>query len=282
MTATLPAAGLHLNVPERVYREWPALNQSTLKQMARTPAHAKWEIDHPREPSPEMLKGTALHYAVLTPSLFSERIAQRPDCDRRTKEGKAIYAEFVARNEGKVILSRDDHDEVVGMAEGIRRSSKAMALLESPGACEASMVWRDPKSGLDCKGRADRITASGMIVELKSAASAEMDDFRRDIKRLAYHVQAAWYCWGHALATGTPATHAMIVVENTPPHEARVFVLDDERMATGAVKARRWLDRYARCLRSGSWPGYDDRAEEIGEVSMWDVDSGEGLDGTIH
>ena len=55
---TRPAPGVYPEVAEAVYRAWPAANYSSLKLFAQSPAHVRWVLDHPAEPTPAMLRAS--------------------------------------------------------------------------------------------------------------------------------------------------------------------------------------------------------------------------------
>jgi len=107
--------GIYKNLPAEQYFAEDRINNSGLKLIARTPAHFKYYQEHQREktPTPQMMLGTAVHCAVLEPATFHDRYAIAPQCDKRTKEGKAIWADLESSN--KLILSASDFELVETM-----------------------------------------------------------------------------------------------------------------------------------------------------------------------
>ena len=82
------------DMPIAEYHAHPAVSNSILAKMARSPLHARAYIDGERKgPTAAMLVGTAVHTAVLEPRRFSAEYAVFQG-DRRTKEGKARYDEI--------------------------------------------------------------------------------------------------------------------------------------------------------------------------------------------
>ena len=71
-------------------------------------AHYLEERSKVSEPTLAMAFGSAFHCRVLTPNLFNESYAVSPTFDRRTKEGKKEYAEFVLANAGKTFIESED------------------------------------------------------------------------------------------------------------------------------------------------------------------------------
>jgi hypothetical protein len=280
----LPASGLHYGVPFEEYQRWPAVNFSTLKEFRGTASKGKWAMEHPKEQSPAMILGSALHIATLEPSRFEQMFHICPPCDRRTKEGKDFYAQETLKAEGKILIRQggDDSDKgamgevecVRGMAAAIHASKAAALFVDGAGQNEVSMLWKDAETGLMCKARMDRLIPEfakfgcPVVVELKSARDADDWGFAKDVEMRGYHIQAASYCHGYQVITGKRPAHVIIAVENFPPHDLKVHMLDDAAMATGLLKYRELLNRYAECVKSGNWPGYADKINEL-QLPKW-------------
>jgi hypothetical protein len=90
------------------YRAFPAFNQSAAKHILTSPAHYQAYINTPQEETKALRFGTFVHSAVLEPHTLDDLYATAPDCDRRTKEGKAAWAEFATANAGKTILDAEE------------------------------------------------------------------------------------------------------------------------------------------------------------------------------
>lgn len=276
---TLPAPGLHYNVPFEAYQAWPAENFSKLKEMRGTASKCKYAIDHPKEMSTAMKLGSALHIATLEPGRFENMFHFCPPCDRRTKEGKDIYAAAEIAAAGKLLLREGADDEAIsevskvkGMAAAINAHKFARLFLDCVGHNEVSALWRDEATGLMCKARYDRYVPAfapwkdvPVIVEIKSDRNATEWAFSKTVADRYYHVQAASYCHGHSIITGKRPAHIFIVPENFPPHDVNIFMLNDEALNTGQLVYRDLLDRYADCVKSNKWPGYP---EQITTLSL--------------
>jgi len=109
---TRPAPGVYPEVAEAVYRAWPAANYSSLKLFAQSPAHVRWVLDHPAEPTPAMLLGSAVDCLVFEPGSFRKRFALAPN--RRTNTGKDEAAELEAH--GICLLTIDEMQRAREMA----------------------------------------------------------------------------------------------------------------------------------------------------------------------
>ena len=194
----MPELQHHPGLTNEAYHSLKAVSPSQIKILARSPLHYfdKFlaEDREKAEPTPAMLKGTALHTAVLEPELWDSTIAVPPHSfDRRTKAGKELAAEFERESAGKIVLPPEDADEVRRMADAVRKHPAASLLLDMPGRREASYTWTDPTTGLECKTRPDWHSDNRQIVvDVKTCRDASRVEFAKAISNLDYHVQAAW------------------------------------------------------------------------------------------
>lgn len=246
---------------EDEYRKDPGVNKSTLWEIRKSPAHYRWAVDHQgeEEDTPAMKLGRAVHMAVLQPNEFVKHYAVAPDVDRRTKEGKAAYAQFLAEHEGCEVLTEDEFDTVNEMAKSVRRTTflepTMMAKTEMP------MFWDDPRTGIRCKGRVDAIVpicGKVIVADLKTTTDASTEAFTRDAIRMGYHVQAAHYMNGIRETAGfrVPTEWWFVAVEKKPPYAVNVIKMSDAMLDAGQFKLMELMDRLDECLRNDEWPGY--------------------------
>ena len=77
------------------------LSKSNLDLIRKSPAHYKAFLDGEKsKPTPAMVFGSLVHSVVFNEDNF----AVMPECDRRTKEGKAIYEQFLSESAGKELI----------------------------------------------------------------------------------------------------------------------------------------------------------------------------------
>ena len=252
------------------YHRHTAVSKSHLDLIARSPLHywARY-VDPNRvdpEPTPAMRLGTAVHTLTLERDTWDDRYVVAPNCDRRTKEGKARWAEFEAEAKGRELISVDDRATISRMAEAVWKHPAAGMLLNLPGQAETTHMWIDATTGLECKCRPDWLTSDGaLIVDLKTTEDASPAGFRKSIGSFRYHCQSAWYLHGHEQSTGRrPDQFIFICVEKKPPHAVAVYAADSEMIGIGYDTAMRDLQRLAECKAAGSWPGYSDEVQMIG------------------
>jgi hypothetical protein len=251
------------------------VSKSHLDQIARSPLHY-WAayLDpnrQPREATPAMAIGSAVHTHVLELSTWDERYVMAPEgIDRRTKAGKELWAAFEADAASRTVLSRSDAELVMQMGRAVWSHPAAAFLLGRPGQAEQTYLWTDEATGLECKCRPDWMTTDGqLIVDLKTTEDASPAGFRKSIGNFRYHVQAAWYLDGIERATGRrPDQFIFVCVEKKPPHVVAVYAASAEMIAAGAITAEADLARLAMCREASEWPGYSNQIETI-DLPPW-------------
>jgi ATP-dependent exoDNAse (exonuclease V) beta subunit len=260
-----PEPGVYPNVDFADYSRWDAANFSKLKNMRLTPAHARWLELHPAESTRQQDLGHTIHQALLEPARFEELFLVAPDVDRRTKVGKAEWAAFEERAQGRTIVSESEMECLRHLRANIAGHETANAMLNGHGVSELSLVWIDPETGLLCKGRIDRLAELNgypFVADVKTSYDpATFDNWQKAIVRYGLHIQAAHYLRGLAvlspLADGHRRKFAWIVCETQPPYLVRVFEADEEALSIGNDEMVKHLRMYKACLESGVWPAWE-------------------------
>lgn len=172
-SAVLPTTGVHTELDFESYQSTEACSYSRLKLLQRSPAHLRWELDHPTPPSPAMILGSAVDCLVLEPARFNERFDVSRQCSGITKKHERCTKNGVFRmkpncfphDEGKpaeipewycsihadpldfpdlfdpiTVLSKEDSDLAYNIAKAVKNHSTAGPLID---ACDpqVSIVW---------------------------------------------------------------------------------------------------------------------------------------------
>lgn len=252
--------GIHRGITFAEYGAWKAASYSALKTLRDgNPAKLRWKLDHPSEPTPQMILGSAVHCFVLEPKEFEKRYAMGP-ADARTKEGKMRLEELRAAKPGAAIFRPADWETVVGVTLAIKSHARANLLLD--GETECSVAW--DQDGIMCKARFDAVSVdTKSIVDLKTTRDASPEVFGRSIWGLGYHIQAAHYLRG-AEAVGLGMQHyVLLAVETEPPYCIAMYRLQDSAVEAGAIELDRLLGMYSECQNTNFWPGYAPEAQDI-------------------
>lgn len=229
--------------------------------------------------------GSAAHCAVLEPDTFYARYAMRPEgIDRRTKDGKAAFAQFEAENAGKVVIGSDELGDVREMAAAVNNHPLASQLLA---AGKPELSWRvEPSGSLALQCRTDWFNPAGCelsgwrpyVADLKTVESLDSDAFRnfeRACFSFGYHRQAGFYLPLITEITGAPVFDFFFVaVEKVEPYGVAVYRLSDAAIARGQDETITDLVRLQSCLASNVWPNLDPALREIG-LPKWYGGTGE-------
>lgn len=265
------------------YHANPAISHSKLECYRRRPAlyfkkYVAKTLPQPEESGAFRL-GSAVHCAVLEEKEFASRYVLRPDCDRRTKEGKIQFAEFAAQHAGKTLLDADEMAQVIAMREAVAAHPIASRLL-AEGIPE--MTWRKAQpnalSALQC--RTDWFAPCGCEIsefhpyalDIKTVESLDSDAFRnfeRAAFSFGYHRQAGFYLPLINEILEYPVSRMYYVaVEKVEPFGVAVYKLADDAIARGQDENIADLVRLRRSLETNDWPNIEPTVHEL-KLPAW-------------
>lgn len=257
--------GIYHNISNADYHAGPGVSKSGLwKLYTQTPAHFRYGA---HEHSAAFDMGEACHLAVLQPDEFERRVYRGPE-DRRGNKWKDA-ADWAAAND-RLILTAGDYDAALAIRDALHADQWIHAIITGgKPIVEASGYWIDEQTGELCRCRPDLYREDlGVIIDLKSTASAHPEQFARSVVSYGYHAQEAFYSDGWA-ALGKPVNaFAFIAFEKKPPYAFAVYELPPAIVEDGRAIMRKALDTYAECKRSDKWPGYPAGVREL-SFSRW-------------
>lgn len=246
------------------YHRHPSLSSTGARRLMppSCPALFKWEQDHPVDKW-EFDLGRAAHKIVLGDDLGEDiKIVDAPDW--RTKAAREARDD--ARCNKITPVLRKEYDQVLEMARVIGQHPLASRLLDPEGGKpEQSLFWVDEQTGVPCRCRIDWLRSQRrgrmIIVDYKTADSAERSKFARSAMNFGYHQQHAWYVDGVAAVGLDPdPAFLFIVQEREAPYLVNVIELEPEDVEIGRHLNRQALEIYADCIRTGRWPSYSENA----------------------
>lgn len=238
----------------------------------QTPAHyAAEKFLKVRQKDSDSLKfGREFHHLLL-------------ECDASEKE--AYFAKFWQMPDGLTLRSKkgkdwaSNHDmafrltpayskrlaNLKGMLTSCESSQVVQSFLRSPKHLkELALEWFDPNLGIYCAGRADLISQDDngryRIVDFKTTTNCNLPTFYYSVKEYWYHVQAAMYRDGlmYQLGLDYSPDYTIVAIEKKPPFALRVYHLSDDILNDGYQLYMTAAECYAKCLKSGLWPSYND------------------------
>ena len=220
----------------------------------KSPAHLKYILNNPQPATPAMALGSAIHMSVLEPEKFNDNYVVSPKFDRRTKQGKEDYKEFINNNLLKTTISETDFEIIEQITLKLMRDDLIKGLLQN-GESEKIIAWNNPDYDIKCKGMLDYYRKNdGIIIDLKTTHDSSTRSFINSILKFKYHKQAAFY----RDAVGADEFY-IIAVEKSPPYSFNIFQISDGLLNEGRSLYNKDLEIYKYCLDNDYWPeyGYD-------------------------
>ena len=245
------------------YETSKALNYSGAKELLKSPPHYQAWLKAEEVVTPALRMGRLVHMATLEPQVFDRTVRVMPECDRRTKEGKAIAEAFAATlRPDEECVKQDEMNLILSIAEsaqvGIERvcSGTTGARLKENGIFSTYQ-------GIEIKGRPDLVVDGELVLDVKTTTSASVDDFARDVWKYRYFLQAAWYLQ----LTGCKRFF-FVAVEKEPPYAHAVYELDEESLEMGRALMKSVCTTFRECSRFGEWPSYPP-APQVISLPKW-------------
>lgn len=247
-----------IDISNEEYQIAKGLSYSGLKRLAISPAHYKTPKEYKSDPI-----FNAVHMAILEPERFDAQVITVGD--RRKKENKAKILE--AEEKCLIVLRDDELETCLELRRSVERSVKARALC-SLGVNEKSFFGAH-ELGFRTKCRPDALwEKAGVIVDLKGFYDLRTDNIERQIYRMQYHWQAAWYQDVMFQATGQRFGFLHVFYEASPPYGIRIVALHEAALEKAREEYKPLTQLYAECLEKNEWPSYSDEIAEVGLPSF--------------
>ena len=252
-------------IPDEQYNDHPGLSQSGAKILvSQSPAHFKAYLERDRsEQTAAQRLGTLIHLASLQPKVFDATIVVAPDCDKRTKEGKEIWAAFQSSLQpGQEAISQKDGELVTAVSIAARAGLDKLMKDFDGVKIETEVPLVGRVNGIDIKGRLDAIitTKSGkkIVVDIKTTTDASLNSFSRDCANYMYFLQSAWY---------TTLAHAdqfvFLAVEKDAPNAWACYTLDEASHQKGLALMNSAIDLFRSCNTFKQFPGYPQEVQTM-------------------
>lgn len=256
------------DLPMPDYLAAHGVSQSQLKHLARSPAHLREYVDHPKPSTEDQIIGTITHVAVFEPHRLETSCHVKPENyqndkgDWRKWNGNAtVCKDWIAARQDKPIIPQKKFTDVLGIRDAVARHPAAALALKT-GKAEQSLFCEDPETGLQLKCRADWMSGNA-FVDLKTCLDASREGFARTVAQRGYDLQAA-LTMDIAAILGLGKEHFLfIAVEKEPPYAVAVYELDAESIEIGRQKYRRLLWKYVACVSEDRWPAYSQNIERL-------------------
>lgn len=247
------------NDSNEFYHAQPGISASGLKLMKQSPAHYdQREVKQ----TDAMYFGELYHTFILENERFYKDYtvvdeSQRPDQAHgmTAKANKAWLAAF----ENPVTAAT--HEQLKAMREVLFRHPYARALL-TKGESEHSYYCQldiGANAPIDVRFRPDNVRHDKrIVVDLKTAADASNDGFKKAAANFDYQIQAALYSDLMELAMNQPLGYDFffVVQEKVKPFAFNIFEASPQFLAIGKYEYELLLMLYSYCTEKNIWPGY--------------------------
>lgn len=256
-----------LDTPENEYHaDTTRISASMIKMMhAKTPAHvydAFFAPDREQPDSAALDFGRMFHAAVLEPETFDDKYMVMPEgLDRRTKEGKALWADILAS--GKQAVASDKFNDVKKMAANIHKLPIWSKIMDNNPQFEKTVMTENRRIRMDIFVEPCDDFPRGLIVDLKSCVDASPYRFGYDCNKLGYHIQAAHYCDVVFEVSGFKPDFIILASEKTRPFIAKAYEIGQIELSIGLKLASEAYGRLIECLALEEWPSYGQDIEPI-------------------
>lgn len=251
----------------------PSLSSSIAKiLLEHSPLHA-WYA-HPRlnkayqsEEKVEFDYGTAVHALLLEGSEAQLVIVEADDW--RTKAARE--ARDAARAAGQTPLLARQLSKVRAMVFAARAAVEASELRGIFTAGEPERVTRWVDNGVHCRAKFDWLPSDQrVILDYKTAVSAEPEAFSRQIASLGYGIQASFYQRGAQAEFGHEPAFILLAQEKEPPYSCTLHGIAPSMKEICDAKVERAIRLWGECLSANKWPGYDNRIHWA-EATAWQM-----------
>lgn len=266
--------GIHFGVPPEVYRADPGYNQSALKDFgkARTPAHYRWDADHPTLQDKDFIRignyvdsflfGGDMERFIVAPDTYPCEPTKK---DPRTSKPWTMQANYckdwVAEKEaaGKTVLRGDELQRANGCIKAVNAHEDCRSAIDASHH-QVVVIAEHPVYGFRLKGCLDMHPKVAMRWEwdFKTAADASDDGFNSAAEARGYHIQGKFYMNLLQWSGVEVGSFGFFVVENEPPHGVNTFYteFDSPECQRAETLINRWLPAYDECVRTKTWPNY--------------------------
>ena len=264
--------GIVIESNKDYHSDLTAISKSRLAKMSVCPQYFKWCEDNPQEPSEDLIVGSAFHKLVLEPETFGKEFIVMPLIDRRTKQGKELYEQFIITSQGRDILTQEQYEMICAMRDSVLSNKYAVALLK--GNHEHSFYTQDELTKENIKVRPDcyrNVQDRIVITDLKSCRSAITEDFMKDVVKYSYDLQAYMYTLAVSKVMNIPQENVdfvFIAVEKKAPYMINMLQADQFVLERGEALFREYIGKYHECKENGNWYGLNGAYGIINNLSL--------------
>ena len=242
------------------YNALKALNYSGAKELLKSPAHYHYSLTAERKETTALRVGSLTHAMILEPHVVSKKFIISPAFDRRTKDGKTAYEEFLKESIGRTVVTEDEWD----LSLSVSQSMAGIVSKLKVNFVATELMFVTEICGVTFKCAIDAIGDDGYIYDLKTAEDASPNGFLRAARNYHYNLQAYIYRMAYEMAFGERMQgFRFIVAEKEEPNLGACYQLGPEIMTSASFDFDKIVETYNKCSLLDEWPGYPDEVQTI-------------------
>lgn len=200
--------------------------------------------------------GTAAHSMLLEDDASSIVVVDAENW--RTKAAKE--QRDAARAAGKTALLARHVKDVGAMVDAAQAFIAQSEIAEYWAGGESELAGIALDDGVWLRARFDRITASRrFITDYKSTTDVAPEVFSRQIVRMGYHVQEAFYRRVAQILGAVGPRFVFLAQSCEPPYECSLHACEPALQEIAEAQVQRAIDIWRECMKKKEWPSYGGR-----------------------
>ena len=233
------------------------LSYSSLKHFRECPRNYIQYLKEPKDPEAFVLEN-AVDCLAITPEEYPVRFQVYDKFDKRTNEAKEKWKTMIAQATAnkQTLIDRETELKARIIVDSLYSHDQARELLEAKRHAQSILRWTDKDTGLPVIAKIDfeaECWDTEFIVDLKTAANANPDNFNRDIFKWGYNVQAGCYTTAYAKKLFRFPSFINIVVEKTEPYNVTLMHYDNKEIAKAKEEFQGLLQAFRICKEADLW-----------------------------
>jgi len=207
------------------------LSYSSLKEFRKSPKHyVKYVTGERIPPSEPQLIGSAFEMLLLEPERFVKDVFVYQKPNMRSNAGKEEWEQVKKQGEGKLMITEEIESKVKSMVANTLECPEMMMYIDAITAHQVKLSWKH--KGMPFIGYVDAEGHLGddWCFEIKTTASADPEDFNRDIFKWGYNMQIGAYAEGYHRSKYKFPNFAFLVFETSEPYNCAPIMVDAKQL----------------------------------------------------
>jgi|TARA_R110002020_G_scaffold14096_1_gene50213 hypothetical protein len=242
----MPLSGIVYDMSNEEYHKRVGYSSSAIKTVCKQ-SLAHYMAQKPLGDSPAFALGSAVHATLLEPD--RDLVIKGP----KTRTSKMFKDLYKNRKDDEVVLTEVEYYVHNKMCQSALDNTTCSKILKDKRrVTESSIFVVDKDTGLNLKTRPDLyIPETGEIFDIKTTVDASPTGFAAQVKKYAYHIQAAFYVHTCNMAGLKAKNFSFIAVEKSTPYIAHLHKVSPELLKASIKTVKETLESIAEANAKG-------------------------------